>query len=263
MSAPTPKPQPSNFTWYELHTFDSDSAAAFYAGVLGWSTNDAAVPGRRYTLVSAGDAPVGGLLEKPANSFADGAKPAWVGYIGVDDLDTYSKRVEQAGGMVHRAAEDIPGVGRFAVVADPQGAIFVLFQPNAQMAQSEVPPAAKPGSVAWHELIAADWPSAFAFYAGLFGWSKADAIDMGSAGVYQIFTAGSAPIGGMMAPMGPAAGSRWLFYFRVAGIEAAMALVKQHGGTVVDGPSPVPGGEQIAHCLDPQGAMFGMVSREG
>ena len=158
------------------------------------------------------------------------------------------------------AAEEIPGVGTFAVVAEPQGAIFTLFQPPAGMTRPEQPAACMPGMPAWHELVASDSESAFQFYAGLFGWTKAHAIEMGPNSVYQIVAVGSEPIGGMMtlavrrrAPAG--------CFFHVEEIDAAIERVKQNGGTLVHGPSVVPGGQQIAHCLDTQGAMFGMVGR--
>jgi uncharacterized protein len=248
--------EPSAFVWYELHTPDAAAAAAFYAPVLGWTAQDAGMPDRKYTLVCVERIPVGGLLEKSASA-GEGAR--WMGYIGVDNVHLYSKLVQQAGGVIHRASEEIPGVGTFAVAADPQGAIFTLFQPLAGMARPKEPAAGAPGMPAWHELVATDAESAFRFYAGLFGWTKSHTMDMGPNSVYQIFAAGSQPIGGMMTLSNPAQGAGWLFYFHVEEIEAAIERVKQNGGVVLHGPSVVPGGQQIAHCQDTQGAFFGMV----
>jgi predicted enzyme related to lactoylglutathione lyase len=252
--------EPSRFVWYELHTPDATVASAFYEPVLGWNTRDAGAPNRKYTLVCVGEMPIGGLLEKPASAFASGEKARWLGYIGVPDLQQFLERLQQKGGIVHRAAEEIPGVGTFAVVADPQGAIFVLFQPSAGITRPEPPAGCTPGMPAWHDLGALDWEPEFEFYAALFAWTKAHAVDMGPNGVYQIFAVGSQPIGGMMTLPDPAQGAGWMFYFNVEEIEAAVERVKRNGGTVVYGPSPVPGGQQIAHCLDTQGAMFGMVA---
>ncbi|MBV9265422.1 MAG: VOC family protein [Acidobacteriaceae bacterium] len=260
MSSPGANTSPSRFVWYELHTPRAKPAEAFYRPVLGWGAQDGGVPNHPYTLVTIGGIPIGGLLEKPATSFARGEKAHWVGYIGVGNVDEFSKRVQQAGGVVHRAAEDIPSVGRFAVVADPQGAMFVLFQPRDTRQQAQFPKPGTPGSAAWHDLAAVDWQSEFAFYSDLFGWSKSDALDMGPAGTYQIFSAGSEPIGGMMNRMDASQTPGWLFYFNVDDINAAIDRVKQHGGTIVHGPSVVPGGQQIAHCLDTQGAIFGIVA---
>jgi predicted enzyme related to lactoylglutathione lyase len=259
MSINTSATSPSDFVWYEFHTPDAASAAAFYSAVLGWGTHDAGRSDRSYTFVTVGNIPIGGLLQKPAASFANGAKPGWMGYIAVDDLDKTVKRVQQAGGIVHHAMEPIPGVGSFAVVADPQDAIFVLFQPNDASSQ-ERPAPGTPGSAAWHDLAAIDWESDFNFYSSLFGWTKADAVPMGASGVYQLFATGGAPIGGMMNRMDPAQSPGWFYYFHVDEIGAAVARVKQHGGTMTHGPSVVPGGQQIAHCLDPQGGAFGIVT---
>jgi hypothetical protein len=251
----------STFVWYELHTPDAAAAEAFYKPVLGWGTQDAGLPDRKYVLVNVGDVPVGGLLQKPAAAFASGEKPHWIGYIGVNDLANACQRVQEAGGVLHRSPEAIPGVGTFAVVADPEGAVFVLFQAPDGITRPERPQPCTPGMPVWHELAASDSESDFRFYAGLFGWTKVDAIDMGPSGVYQMFAAGGGPIGGMMRPMNAAQSASWLFYFHVEQIEAAMDRVKQHGGTVVHGPSPVPGGAHIAHCLDTRGAIFGIVGR--
>jgi uncharacterized protein len=117
-----------------------------------------------------------------ANGFTSDEKARWVGYIGVDDVELFSKRVQQAGGILHRAAEEIPNVGTFAVVADPQGAIFVLFQPLPGMTRPEQPSAGTQGMPAWHELAASDRESDFQFYADLFGWTKAHAVDMARMG---------------------------------------------------------------------------------
>jgi predicted enzyme related to lactoylglutathione lyase len=249
----------AKFVWYSLLTPDSTQAETFYRGVLGWVPQDSGLADRSYKVMSAGDGAVTGLVERPAASFTSDSRPAWIGYVGVNSVDDFAKRVEQAGGAIHRRPEDIPNVGRFAVVADPQGALFALFQAPAGMQQ---PPAAKPGTpgiVSWHELSSNDWKSEFDFYNGLFGWTKAQEIDMGPHGVYAIFATGAEPVGGMMNRMDERQPIAWLFYFNVEEINAAISRVKQHGGTILHGPAPVPGGAQIALCLDPQGAAFGMV----
>lgn len=242
MSPEAIKTEPSRFVWYELHTPDAAPAEAFYRSVLGWGAQDAGAPNRQYMMLSVEGTPIGGLLQKPASGFTSGEKARWMGYIGVKDLDASAQRLKQAHGLVHRAPEDIPGVGRFAVVADPQGAIFVLFQPPDGMQQRARPAAGTPGMPTWHDLAAAEWESDFTFYADLFGWSKSQAIDMGPNGVYQIFAVGSEPIGGMMTRTDQSQSPGWLFYFNVDAIDSAIARVKQHGGTLVHGPSVVPGG---------------------
>lgn len=261
MSDTASNSHPSSFVWYEFHTPDAKAAQAFYQAVFHWTTNDAGSPDRPYTIINADRVGIGGFLQKPPASFASGATPYWIGYIGVADLDSALAKHQKLGGKVHRAAETIPGVGHFAVVADPQGAIFVLFQPANAQQQLERPKAGSLGSPAWHDLAAVDWESDFAYYADMFGWTKSTAMDMGPNGVYQIFASGSQPIGGMMTRMNPTQPPGWLFYFHVEhDIQQAIDRVKQHGGTVIHGPSEVPGGQKIAHCLDPQGAIFAMVT---
>lgn len=247
------------FVWYELMTSDCKAAEAFYRSVIGWNAEEAGMAECTYTIFSAGTAKVGGLMLVPEEARALGARPGWAGYLQVDDVDAFAERVTAAGGAVLRAADDIPGVGRFAVAADPHGAVFILFKAACEEAPPPVAPGT-PGHVGWHELHAGNGESAFAFYAGLFGWTKAEAIDMGPMGVYQLFSAGAEPVGGMMTKMPQTPSPFWLYYFNVEAIDAAVARVNQAGGQIVNGPLQVPGGQWIVQCLDPQGAMFAMVA---
>jgi hypothetical protein len=216
-------------------------------------------PDMKYTGLLAGDTPVAGLMTLPKDACDAGAKPGWTGYVGVDDVDATAARVTKAGGAMHMPPTDIPNVGRFAMVADPQGTVFSLFTPKADMPQPPADPNT-PGLVGWHELYAVDGKKAFDFYADLFGWTKAEAMDMGAMGVYQLFAAGGAPIGGMMTKPPQAPVSFWNYYFQVDGIGAAMERLKAGGGSVINGPMEVPGGNWIVQGLDPQGAMFSLLS---
>lgn len=248
----------NNFVWYDLMTTDSKAAEAFYSKVVGWRAQDAGMPDQSYTIIHAKEIPVGGLMPIPAEAGAAGARPIWNAYIGVNDVDSFAKRVTQAGGAVHREPADIPGVGRFAVVADPNGASFMLFKGTTD-APPQAPAPGTPGHIGWHELYAGDREQAFAFYSGLFGWTKADAMDMGPMGVYQIFAIGGVPAGGMMTKPAEIPAPMWLYYFNVESIDAAAARAKDHGGKVLNGPMEVPGGSWIVQCSDPQGAMFALV----
>jgi predicted enzyme related to lactoylglutathione lyase len=247
------------FVWYDVMTTNTKTAEAFYRGVIGWDAKDAGMNDRPYTIFSAGEAMVGGLMPIPEEARAMGARPHWTGYIAVDDVDAYAKRVAAAGGTIHRPPEDIPGVGRFAVVADPGGAGFILFKGMGEPPPAQAAPGT-PGHVGWHELHAGDQAREFAFYAGLFGWTKGEAMDMGAMGVYQIFATGGAPVGGMMTKTPDTPAPFWLYYFTVDAIDAAAARVGRGGGQVVNGPMEVPGGSWIVQCLDPQGARFAMVA---
>jgi uncharacterized protein len=249
----------SKFVWYDAMTSDCKAAESFYSNVIGWKAEDSGMPDRSYTILSVGPTMVGGLMPFTEEARASGARPCWTGYIGVDDVDDYTARVQAAGGSVHRQPEDIPDVGRFAVVADPYGAVFILFKSNSDQ-QPEPVASGTPGHIGWHELYAGDGESAFAFYSGLFGWTKAEAIDMGEMGIYQTFAAGDEAIGGMMTKMPDTPMPFWLYYFNVDALDAAVERVTKNGGQVLMGPHQVPGDLWIAQCTDPQGAMFALLS---
>jgi len=246
------------FVWYDVMTTDSKAAETFYRDVVGWRTQDSGLSDRSYTILSVGETPIGGLMPLPAEARAAGAQPVWSGYVAVDDVDAMAAKVKGAGGSIHRAPEDIPGIGRFAYVADPHGAGFILFK-GASSAQPQPPAPGTPGHVGWRELHAGDGPAAFAFYSKLFGWTKGEAMDMGPMGVYQLFAIGGVPSGGMMTKNAAMPKPTWLYYFNVDDIEAAGARVKDKKGQVLNGPMAVPGGSWIIQCRDPQGAMFALL----
>jgi len=250
----------AKFVWYDVMTSDSEAAQKFYRSVVGWDTRDSGLTDRSYTILSAGPTMIGGLMPIPEHARAMGLRPTWMGYIGVNNVDESVERVKAAGGALHRAAEDIPGVGRFAVVADPHGASFILFKG----ASDAVPTAAAPGTpghIGWHELHAGNLEEAFAFYSGIFGWTKAEAIDLGPMGSYQTFATGGAPVGGMMTKTPAVPMPTWLYYFNVPAIDAAAGRVTREGGQVVHGPHQVPGESWIVQCIDPQGAMFALLAQ--
>jgi predicted enzyme related to lactoylglutathione lyase len=248
------------FVWYDLMTDDMKASETFYRDVIGWEAKDAGVPGRSYTLLSKGPAMIGGLMPIPPEARAMNDGPRWTGYIAVDDVDVYAERVKAAGGTVHRPAEDIPGVGRFAVVSDPHKAVFILFKGIGEPPPGQEASPGAPGHIGWHELQAGDLESAFAFYSGLFGWTKADAVEMGPMGTYQMFAVGGVPIGGMMTKTKDTPSPFWLYYFNVEAIDDAVARAEKGGAKLGNGPMQVPGGHWIANLVDPQGAKFALVA---
>ncbi|MEO7242151.1 MAG: VOC family protein [Variovorax sp.] len=252
------------FVWYDVMTSDMKAAEAFYCKVVGWEAKGNDVNEQPYVVFQAGAAMIGGLMPIPDAARADGARSMWSGYIGVDDVDAYAKKVVAAGGAIHRQPSDIPNVGRFAVAADPTGAMFILFRGSSDEAPTRAAPGT-PGHVGWHELHAGDGEKAFAFYANLFGWTKTEFMDMsgmeGATGVYQMFaTGGKDTVGAVMTKMPDTPMPHWLYYFNVEAIDAAADRVKGGGGKVVMGPHEVPGPMWIVQCLDPQGAMFALVA---
>jgi len=254
-----------HFSWYELMTTDTAAAGEFYSSVIGWSTKEMGAPGMPYTIFGIGDHGVAGMLTLPAEAAAMGAPPSWIGYIVVDDADAYVAKITAAGGKLCKEPTDVPGMLRFAVVTDPQGAAFVVFHSFPGMTPPANPPKPPdPGTIGWHELLSADLEPAWNFYSEIFGWTIVNDMDMKEMGVYRIFSDGDVSkamgAGGMMTkpPMVPV--PSWGFYFNVDAIQAAMERVKAGGGTIVNGPMQVPGGQWIVQGVDPQGANFSLVS---
>jgi len=247
------------FIWYELMTTDVEIAKTFYANVMGWGARNASTPGSAYSLFITGESPVAGLVKASEEARRKGAAPHWMGYVEVDDVDAVVDRIKRAGGAVHVPATDIPGVSRFAVVADPQMAAFALVKGQRSSHTQFAGPDA-PGRVGWHELLAADWEKALAFYREIFGWEKADS-HFGAMGVYQGFSARGKPMGGMFTKPTTLPLPFWLYYFNTDDIQAAAKRVEAGGGEILYGPTAVPGGAWIVHCTDPLGALFALLNR--
>jgi len=250
------------FCWVELLTKGVDAAQVFYGHVLGWTFTAPGHSDHDYRVISAGGRGMGGMMELPAAAEAMGARPAWMGYIYSDDVDAAVERLLADDGKILRPAETLPGIGRFAIVTDPQGAVFVLFTDLSGKKPEEEPHALEKhaGNVGWHELYAEDLDSAFAFYAKHFGWTKAEAFDMGPMGVYQLFATGGLAVGGMMRRPPTVPQPFWVYYFTVPALDAALARVTEGGGHILNGPQQVPGDLWIAQCLDPQGAFFALLA---
>lgn len=247
---------PSKFFWYDLVTIDTAAAAKFYGAVVGWTYEDVSQPGNAYGIFKVGDVGVAGLMP-----FPEGMKghPGWNGYIAVDDVDDIARRIKDEGGTIHRGPIEVPGIIKFVVVSDPQGAVFIAAKGLSSMPMPELP-MGTPGTVGWRELFATDWKTDFDFYAKLFGWTLAEAHDMGEAGIYQLFAAGGPPIGGMMNRPAVMPMSWWNYYINVEAIDAAKARVEKAGGQIKMGPMQVPGGQWVLQAQDPQGAFFALVA---
>ncbi|MBV8505349.1 MAG: VOC family protein, partial [Alphaproteobacteria bacterium] len=215
-------------------TTDMKTAKLFYANVVGWGARDASAPALGYSLFTVADLPVAGLMNMPEDAHNTGAPPHWIGYVAVDDVDSVVDRIKQLGGAVHVPPTDVPGIGRFSIVADPQMATLALVKGlNAGQAQSAELGA--PSRVGWHELLAADWEKAFAFYGELFGWQKAGA-HASAIGTYQQFSADGETLGGMLTKPPALPFPFWLYYFNVDDVETAARRVEAGGGQILYGP---------------------------
>lgn len=249
----------SRFVWYELATTDTEAAKAFYARVVGWKAADVSMPGSIYTLFAAQGDPVAGMTRLMAGLAEAGVRPQWTGYVRVPDVDATAAAVRPLGGVIHFPPTDIPNVSRFSIIGDPEMATLALV--TGREGGQEPAKESGPGRVVWHELLAADPEKTFTFYNKLFGWRKANA-HTDAFGTYQEFFVDGAPVGGIYTRPPVLRSSVWIHYVHVPDVDAAAKSVVAGGGKVLYGPVTVPGKSQIAHCSDPQGAIFGLLERK-
>lgn len=250
------------FIWHELMTTDTEQAAAFYAHVFGLEARDSGMPGMNYNLfhLPGSETYVSGMMAITAEDKAAGMPSNWTGYVAVDDCDKTAAEFAAHGGAILKAPDDIPEVGRFAVVADPSGAVICVMTPTPSGAMPDPIPDGTPGTVGWAELMNGEAESAYSFYAARFGWSREMAMDMGPMGTYQCFGVDGQAIGGMMRSPEGTPGSFWGYYFYVPAMDAAIGRAREKGGSLVNGPMEVPGGQWAVQMIDPTGAYFCMLA---
>jgi len=246
------------FCWYELLTTDLEGAQDFYRRIVGWETGAWQGEGPEYITWNNNGMPIGGVMQLPPDALAGGAPAHWMPYLSTPDVDATVARAERlGGGTIHRM--EIPEVGQLAVLRDPGGAVFTAYQPSGDTPGHDGEPAL--GEFSWHELVAGDLDAAWSFYADLFEWEKTTQMDMGEAGIYQMYGRGGKELGGMMNRSDDMPPPCWGLYILVSDVHASAELVKKLGGSVVIGPMEVPGGEFILQGIDPQGAAFALHSR--
>jgi uncharacterized protein len=249
--------------WYELLTPDVDAARKFYGDIVGWTFTQfpAGDAGMDYTIANVGETGVAGMTSGP-----DGMSmpPGWFAYFYVTDVDAKAAENEKAGGKTHLPATDLPGVGRIAMIEDPQGIVFYLMRPDPAMGDQDSTSFSETlsGRCNWNELVTTDHKQALPYYNALFGWVSNEAMPMGEMGDYSFIDCGGVRIGAMMDRFQPDQPLKWTFYFRIPDVDAAVDQVKSGGGQVIMGPMDVPGGQRIIVAVDPQGASVGFVSGE-
>jgi len=249
------KAQNGDFVWYEHMTTDPKAAVAFYTEVLGWKTQLFA-EGNDYTMWVGSQGPLGGVMALPEPAVKMGAKPSWMAHIAVADVDKAAALAKKLGGKVFKEPEDIPTVGRFAIIGDPQGASISLFKGSGDMDMHD---SSKEGEFCWNELLTSDEGAAFKFYSELFGWKTLKEMDMGPMGTYRIYGIGDKQLGGMMTtPKGTPMPPMWLYYVETSDLDAALARATKRGVKVMNGPMDVPTGGRIVQLMDPQGAPFAL-----
>jgi len=250
--------------WYELMTPDAEASKAFYDEVVGWQIGEPVAEFQGYRMIGRSDGGFnGGVLPLTDEMQQHGARPTWLGYVGVDDTDAAVASIEQAGGKTLMPATDISNVGRIAMVADPQGAPFYVMKPippeGRENEQSDVFSVDQPQHIRWNELATTDPEGAIAFYRQQFGWSQEGDMDMGEMGKYRFIQNRGTTIGAVMPKPAQLPVSMWTYYIGVDDIDRALDAIKAGGGQVLNGPMEIPGGEFAVNAMDPQGASFGLV----
>jgi predicted enzyme related to lactoylglutathione lyase len=235
--------------WHDLMTTDVDRATAFYTALLGWELEPWEMEGQTYQMIKANDQQHGGFVSLDPSH---GHPSHWTGYVAVEDIDATVAAARGAGATIAVEPTPIPEVGRFAVLADPQGAVISLLQPAYDSP-------APTGAFAWDELLAVDPDGAKAFYERALGWTSAG-MDMGEHGSYTLFKrAGGEDAAGMLQKPaetgGPAA---WLPYLQSGDVDADFARAKELGATAFVEPAEIPGIGRFAVLADPTGATFGL-----
>ena len=241
---------PGTFSWVDLATTDQDGAKRFYAGLFGWEYDDQPVmEGVVYSMATLGGLPVAAISPMPEMLRTAGAPPAWMSYVTVTDADALAHRAEELGAQVMGGPFDVMTAGRMAVVRDPEGAVFSVWQPGEHIGARRVN---EPGTLTWNELATPDVPAARAFYGEVFGW-----MFEGPDEQYVVIRNGERSNGGLR-PMSPAEAGMppwWIPYFAATDVEALAAAATEHGGGVLAGPMDVPAGRFVA-LHDPQRAAF-------
>jgi len=235
-----------HFVHRELMTSDVDAARAFYTALLGWSWEAVPMDGMTYWLCKAGEHSVGGLM-----SLMGSPMPAWSTYLAVPDVDAGVAAFLANGGAQYVAPMDIPGVGRWACVADPQGAVLMLFTGDG----SEEPPLPERppmGTVCWETLNTTDVEAAIAFY------TRVTPLTRGDFGGMPVLKAADGAAVADVENVAPGVPPHWLLHFAVADLAASRARVQQLGGSVMVPEIPIPGVGTIAIVADPQGAAFSL-----
>ena len=252
-----------SFIWYELLTPDPVAAKAFYDAVVGWNIEAQPSGEMDYRMISRADGGnAGGVMRLTDEMREHGARPTWLGYIAVDDVDASVASIEKDGGKALMPAFDIPDVGRIALVADPQGVPFYVMRATPPAGNedkvSDVFSTSAEQRVGWNELSTTDPAAVREFYGQQFGWTSEEFMPMGEMGEYRFLDHRGVRIGavaGTMAGQLP----HWRYYFRVPSIAAAKDIAEQKGGTIHMGPHQVPTGDYIIIGADPHGAEFALV----
>jgi uncharacterized protein len=246
--------EPGSFSWVELATSDPGAAKSFYTALFGWTAADTPMgPEFVYTRLQLGGKDVGALYKMMKEQAEQGVPPNWLCYVTVESADDAAKKAKALGGTVLAEPFDVEDYGRMAMLQDPEGAVFAVWQPRKHIGIQRVE---EIGAPCWCELSTRDAEGAGKFYKGLFGWRVKT-----SDPAYHEIERGGVPIGGFL-PMRPemqGVPPHWGVYFMVADCDATVAKARTLGGQVCFGPHDIAGTGRFATLLDGQGAAFSVI----
>ena len=249
--------KPGTFCWVELATTDSNAAKSFYTQLFGWTYNDiSAGPDMVYTMLQLDGKEVGALFQMTPDMTAQGIPPNWLSYVSVANADETSDKAKANGATVMKGPFDVQTVGRMAVIQDPTGAVFAIWQPGTHKG-AEIYNV--PNTFCWNELATRDTAKAGNFYSSVFNWNK-NTQNFGPM-EYTIFENEGKGNGGMFA-ITPEMGNlppHWLPYFAVDDCDAKAKKAADLGGKIMKPADNIPGVGRFAILLDPQGAAFAII----
>jgi len=251
---------PGTFCWVELGTSDSAAAKKFYTELFGWTSHDNPIgPDMVYTMLKLDGKDVGALYQLGAEMTTQGIPPHWLSYVSVTSADDAAAKAKDAGATLMKEPFDVFTVGRMAVVQDPTGAVFALWQAGTHQGAGVVN---VPNSFCWNELATNDTARATEFYTNLFDWTT-NVQQMGPM-EYTSFMNGARPAGGMykLPPEMASVPPNWMVYFAVADCDATAEKAGSLGAHMLAPAMDIPGTGRFSILADPQGAAFGIIKLE-
>ena len=244
---------PGTFCWPELATTDQKGAVAFYRSLFGWDVNEQPIgPTETYSMFRLQGKSVGAAYSMRAEERQRGVPPHWGSYVAVENADAAAKKAQELGAKVIAPPFDVMEAGRMAVLQDPTGGVFMVWQAKNHVGAEVID---DPGSLCWTELATRDSKAAETFYTSLFGWSAKHGTD----GMEYTELANRGKQQGGILPITPQMGNMptaWTPYFAVNDVDATAAKAKELGGKVYMGPQDLPKVGRFAVLADPQGAVF-------
>ncbi len=245
---------PGEFCWADLGTPDLAATKKFYSKIFGWKSFDNDMgPNGVYSMQQLEKKNIC-AIHTAGDPMAGKKKPFWMPYIAVKSVDQSLKKAKTAGATIHMGAHDVPGAGRMAILSDPTGASFAIWEARGSIGTQLKQ---LPGTVCWHDLSTPDRAGAIKFYSKVFGW-KVQIQDFSGNAYYLLKLAGKrAGLGGIWPQPLPGSDPAWFTYCVVKSCARTVTQAKRLGGKVVLGPITVPKTCTFAIIEDPQGAAFG------